>query len=64
MNTHVLPKKNVSSEKTSSFLSINEEVSKYIDQLITDKLEDTIKNTLIIENGLIIDDRINKFQKR
>ena len=30
MNTHVLPKKNVFIEKTSSFLSINEEVSKYI----------------------------------
>lgn len=50
------------------YKTVSQELSKvcwkYIDQLITDNLDDTIKASLIINNGKIIDNRINEYQKR
>ena len=37
---------------------------KYIDQLITDNADETLLKSKIIENGMILDERINKFQNR
>ena len=56
-HTPTLLYKTVSSE-------ISKEVSKYIDLLIENKINDVLKKALIIENGVIIDDRIKKFQHR
>lgn len=44
--------------------SISKEVVKYINMFLNDNLDNAIMNSLIIENGVIIDDEINKFQKR
>lgn len=49
--------------KTAS-KGISEEVSKYIDQLIEDRPEEVLKNALAVKEGVIIDQRINAFQKR
>lgn len=45
-------------------LSISKEVSKYVDQLIEDKIGDILRGCLIIENGIIKDQRIIDFQNR
>lgn len=47
-------------------LEISKEVCKYADILIEEKAEKNVilKNSLIIKNGIIIDERINKFQNR
>lgn len=37
---------------------------KYIDQLITGDIDDSLRRAKIIENGLILDQRINEFQNR
>ena len=39
-------------------------ITPYIEQLITGKIDNVLKNALIIENGKIIDNEINIFQKR
>lgn len=44
--------------------SLSEEDSKNIDYLIEDNVNHTLKNALIIENGIVIDQRINQFQGR
>ncbi|WP_270646965.1 N(5)-(carboxyethyl)ornithine synthase [Paeniclostridium hominis] len=46
--------------------SLSEEVCKYIDLIIEEKEQtnNTLKQAIIISQGNIIDDRINKFQKR
>lgn len=44
--------------------SLSEIVSSTIDMLIEDKYNKTLKESLIIDNGNIIDQRINKFQSR
>lgn len=44
--------------------SISKEVCKFIDNLILDKEDKILRDALIIENGNIIDDSINKFQNR
>lgn len=44
--------------------SISVEVSKYIDDLIFDKNNNILENAIIIKDGRIIDDEINKFQRR
>ena len=44
--------------------SISVEVSKYIDDLICDKNNHILENAIIIKNGKVIDDEINKFQRR
>lgn len=59
-------------DHTPSFLykeatsSISKELIKYIDLLVTEEEENNlvIKNAIIIKNGQIIDDEINKFQNR
>lgn len=43
---------------------ISAEVCKYIDQLIENQPGDVLQQALIIENGKVIDQRINKFQNR
>ena len=50
----------------TSSLEISKEVCKYVDYLVEDKFEenDILKNSLIIKDGNILDDRINKFQNR
>lgn len=49
--------------KTASF-GISEEVAKYIDQLIEDAPGEVLKKALAVRDGIIIDQRINEFQKR
>lgn len=49
--------------KTAS-KGISEEVSKYLDQLITDEPGDVLRASLGIEQGKIVDERINAFQGR
>lgn len=44
--------------------SLSYEVSRTIDQLIENMPNYTLKNALIIDKGIIIDQRINKFQNR
>jgi N5-(carboxyethyl)ornithine synthase len=44
--------------------SLSEEVSKFIDSLIEDNMSQLLRNALIVENGNIIDQRINQFQGR
>ncbi|MDO5104868.1 N(5)-(carboxyethyl)ornithine synthase [Capnocytophaga sp.] len=44
--------------------SLSEVVSKTIDQLIENTPNKTLKEALIVDNGVIIDQRINKFQNR
>lgn len=44
--------------------SLSEIVSNSIDKLIESNLNIVLKNALIIENGIIKDERINKYQKR
>lgn len=50
----------------SASKSISSEVCKYLDYIIEDKQREieVLKNAIIIENGEIIDDMINKLQKR
>lgn len=43
---------------------ISSEVCKYIDQLVEDCLGEVLQKALIVENGSIIDRRINEFQHR
>ncbi len=43
---------------------LSKEVAKYVDFLIEEKPNDVLKNALIIDNGVIVDERINKFQGR
>lgn len=43
---------------------LSKEVSKYIDYIITGEKCEVLENAKIIENGNILDDRINKFQNR
>lgn len=43
---------------------LSKEVSKYIDYIITGEKCEVLENSKIIENGIILDDRINKFQNR
>lgn len=47
--------------KTTS-LSISKEVAKYLDYLIEDKYNDVLNNAIAIQDGQIIDKRINLFQ--
>lgn len=42
--------------------SISDQVKIYLDELIEDKISDTLKESLIIENGNIIDQKIKTFQ--
>lgn len=49
--------------KTAS-TGISEEVSKYLDQLITDEPGEVLRNSIGIENGRILDERIKAFQGR
>lgn len=49
--------------KTST-ISISEVVSRYLDELIEDKIGEVLKKCLIIENGTIKDQRIIDFQNR
>ena len=44
--------------------SISNQIRKYIDDLIEDNYNETIVNATIIKNGVILDDRINQYQKR
>lgn len=44
--------------------SISEQVVKYIDLFVEDRINDTLKNCLIVENGVIVDNEINKYQNR
>lgn len=44
--------------------SLSKEVSKTIDMLIEDRINKVLSDALIIENGIVIDQRINAFQKR
>lgn len=44
--------------------SLSHECTKYIDALITGDYSEVLHNALIIENGSIIDQRINEFQNR
>ena len=43
---------------------LSKEVSKYIDYIITKDKCEVLENAKIIEDGIILDDRINKFQNR
>lgn len=49
--------------KTTS-ISISEKVCKYIDLLCMNKENEVLKNSKCIEKGIILDKRINDFQKR
>lgn len=44
--------------------SLSEIVSKRIDMLIEDKPNSVLSNALIVKDGVVIDERINQFQKR
>ena len=44
--------------------ALSEEVVKYIDKLIENKFDNILNNAVILENGNIIDQRINMVQKR
>ena len=46
--------------------SFGNEVVRYIDDMIEDNMEsnNTIKNAIIIKNGVILDEKINSYQKR
>ena len=44
--------------------SISNQIRKYMDDLIEDNYNETIVNATIIKNGVILDDRINQYQKR
>lgn len=44
--------------------SLSEEVSKTIDLLIEGKIDTVLKEALIVEDGIVIDQRINDFQNR
>lgn len=49
--------------KTAS-LGISLQVSKYLDDLIEEKHNAVLQNSLIIKNGVILDDRIIRYQRR
>ncbi|HBI6973918.1 N(5)-(carboxyethyl)ornithine synthase [Clostridium perfringens] len=49
--------------KTFTFNN-SELIIPYLEQLITDNCGQVLKDALVIENGIIIDKEINKFQKR
>ncbi len=49
--------------KTAS-QGISEEVSKYIDQLLEEKPGKVLQDALAVKDGVILDQRINEFQKR
>ena len=42
--------------------SLSKAVVKYIDALINDNYDEVLKRAIIIEDGIIIDQRINEFQ--
>lgn len=44
--------------------AISKEVSKFLDELIEEKNNDILENALVIKQGKIIDEEINKFQGR
>lgn len=44
--------------------SLSCQVAKYIDYLIENRYNEVLQNALIIENGMILDQRINEFQHR
>lgn len=44
--------------------SLSKEISKTIDMLIEGKINKVLNDALIVENGIVIDQRINAFQKR
>lgn len=48
----------------SSSSAISTETVKYIDDLVENRPNEILDNTLIIDNGLIIDERINQYQNR
>ncbi len=48
----------------SASKSISTEVVKYLDYIITDSLNETLTDALVINQGTIIDQRINQFQNR
>ena len=43
---------------------LSKEVAKYVDYLIEEKPNDVLKNALIIDKGIIVDNRIKEFQNR
>ena len=48
----------------SASKSISQEVVKYLDDLICQEINEVLTSAIAIENGKIIDQRINQFQKR
>lgn len=42
----------------------SETIYPYLEQLIENHIDDTLRNSQIIENGIILDEEINKFQNR
>lgn len=48
----------------SASSAISKETAKYMDDLITSRPNTILEDALIVENGKIIDERINKFQDR
>ena len=44
--------------------SISYEVSKYLDMLVEDEFNDVLKNSISVEKGTILDERIKRFQCR
>lgn len=45
-------------------ISISKEVIKFVDLLIEEKTNEVLENAIIIKDGLVIDEEINKFQNR
>ncbi|MFC6463524.1 N(5)-(carboxyethyl)ornithine synthase [Marinilactibacillus sp. GCM10026970] len=48
----------------SSSNAVSKETVKYIDDLVENRPNEILDNALIVDNGLIIDERINQFQNR
>lgn len=44
--------------------TLSEAIHKYLNLLICDKMDDVLRNALIVKEGVIIDQRITDFQKR
>lgn len=44
--------------------TLSEAIHKYLNQMICDKMDDVLKNALIVKDGIIVDQRIADFQKR
>lgn len=44
--------------------SLSENIAPYINQLIDDTPDIILKNAIVVQNGIIVDQRINKFQGR